>query len=84
VQWLAVAVGMLGLLFSFYMTWKREGIIQAILNLICFTGFMFTVINPFTNTFHSTLFIPALSIAIISSIVSFRLWLRAEKQKRDT
>lgn len=65
-----IAMGVLGLLLSFVISWKREGITLAILNLISLLSFFFAFIDPFNNTLRSTIFIPALVIGFTSIAIS--------------
>lgn len=68
-----LALGILALLFSFVMSWKREGIAQAILNLISMVSFFFAFFDPFNDTINDTIFLPALVIGIVSVAISFIL-----------
>lgn len=71
-----IALGIFSLLFSFVMIWKREGITQAILNLISLISFYIAFFDPFNNTIHDTIFFPALIIGIVLVTMSFILWRR--------
>jgi uncharacterized membrane protein len=69
------------LLLNFVMSWKREGIVKAILYLVGIVSVIFAFFNPFNGTFNHTIFLPALFIGILPVIVSFILWLRDKKRK---
>ena len=78
--WL-VGLWILSLLLIFYMIWKREGIIHAILNLVSIVCFYFTFSNPFRSSVsNGNINLPVLFIAFISVATSFVLWLRYKRR----
>ncbi|SEB69894.1 hypothetical protein SAMN05443246_1608 [Paenibacillus sp. GP183] len=79
--WLALVVFVLLLLFTFVRLWKREGMAQAMLNLISMVSFYFAFFNPLNNTVNETIFLPALFMGILSVTVSFIFWQRDKKRK---
>ncbi|MDQ0876072.1 hypothetical protein QFZ77_004731 [Paenibacillus sp. V4I3] len=76
-----IALGGLGLLISFVISWKREGITQAILNLISLLSFLFAFIDPFNNIIRVTIYLPALICALASITISIILWRRSSTRR---
>jgi hypothetical protein len=80
-EWFWKGVFVLMLLYQFVMMWKREGMAQAILNLMGLVSFYFAFFNPLNNTVNDTIFLPALFIGFFSFAIAFILWLRVKKRK---
>jgi len=78
---LGIVVAILGLLFSFVVSWKREGITQAILHLISLVSIYFAFFDPFNNTMRHTIHLPALIIVIVSITLSIILWRRTKSRR---
>jgi hypothetical protein len=76
-----IALGILSLLFSFVMSWKREGITQAILNLISLVSFYFAFFDPFNNTIRDTIFFPAFIFGFVSVFITIILWRRTKPRR---
>jgi hypothetical protein len=75
------ALYILIILYWFVMSWKRDGTTQAILNLISLVSIYLAFINPFNNTMHYTIFLPALIIGIVAFTISFILWRRTKPRR---
>jgi hypothetical protein len=78
---LGILLAILMLLYHFIMSWKRDGIIQAILNLTSLVSIYFTFFDPFNNTIRDTIFLPALIIGIVSFTISFIFMVESQTTK---
>jgi hypothetical protein len=79
--WIVPLGTILTLLYFFFAVRKREGMTQAILNLISMVSFYFAFFNPLNSALNDTIFLPALFIGIFTLAISFILWLRAKRRK---
>jgi hypothetical protein len=79
--WIVPLGTILTLLYFFFAVRKREGMTQAILNLISMVSFYFAFFNPLNSTLNDTIFLPALFIGIFFVAISFFLWFRVKRKK---